>query len=158
MAAKVQGYHVTTLVTYLPTFFLCELQNLLACFILSADVAEILTANSPREFTTAYCTCVSPACDAGGPNSIDSILFDAYAASLDATVKCCGVLDLGLSSTVAAEERGRDIMGDCSEGNRDLAACGWEAVMCVQTGFDETTKAIFAIMMIARSLDELVDG
>ncbi len=158
MTAKVQLYHVTALVTRLPSFFLRQCQHLFACFVSLANVADSFAVDSGWKFATAIRASVSPTCLAGGSDSIDSALFDPHAACLNTTVESCCVLNFSLSCAVTAEDRGGDILRDCKEGNWDLTAFRREAVVRLETGFDERTKAFFAIVMLAGSLDKVVDG
>lgn len=158
MTAIIQRYHVTALVTRLPPFLLRECEHLFPCFVFLADMANVLAIDLSREFATALCTSISPTCHAGGSDSIDPALFDPHTASLNATVECCCILNLNLSCAVAAEDRSGAIRSDCDEGNWDLAAFGRKADMRLETSFNEMAETVFAIIMLAGSLDEFVDG
>ena len=104
MTAKIQSYHVTALVTGLPAFLLRECEHFLACFVLLAHVADVLTPNSRREWATAFCARVCRTYGAGSPDSFDTVRFDSHATSLDASIESRCVLNLGLSYAIAAED------------------------------------------------------
>ena len=107
--------------------------------------------------TAAQCTGISPACYASGSDSVDPIHLNLNVATLNATVKCRCILDLGLSCAVAGVDGSRDVTSDYTEWNWYFAAFWREAVGLLEADFNELTEAVLAIITFTSRLDELIN-